>query len=140
MTAKQGDRNGSHEILEQDLAQRWHALPPVQSLPLTGGEVCYLHYAGRSGGPQGPDIRDAVLQFAPAHPDAAEGRITGDVEPSPLDAGRLRTSGKLVEQWRSKGAWETIRQVIMDGGPEAGHQQPLPCTKRYGTSYRVEAG
>ncbi len=295
MTAKQGDRNGSHEILEQDLAQRWHALPPAQSLPLTGGEVCYLHYAGRSGGPQGPDIRDAVLQFAPAHPDAAEGRITGDVEfhvrcsdwyahqhhtdprynnvilhvvlivdsvgpvlrqdgqvvpvcslndlvptifphplwpcqciipsmdmearaavlqragllrfdqktqnlleqlrasrpyppfsaydvclipalveamgygrdraffravgqrlvglasdipepagraaePSPLDAGRLRTSGKLVEQWRSKGAWETIRQVIMDGGPEAGHQQPLPCTKRYGTSYRVEAG
>ena len=270
MSAKQDDGNSGHEILEQDLAQRWHALPPVQSLPLTGGEVCYLHYAGRSGGPQGPDIRDAVLQFAPAHPDAAEGRITGDVEfhvrcsdwyahqhhtdprynnvilhvvlivdsvgpvlrqdgqvipicslndlvpaifphplwpcqciipsmnmearaallqragmlrfeqktqnllehlrasrpyapfsacdvclipalveamgygrdraffravgkrlvgiasdipepagraaePSPLDAGRLRTSGKLVEQWRIKGAWKTIRQVIMDG-------------------------
>jgi Protein of unknown function (DUF2851) len=34
-------------------------------------------------------------------------------EPSPLDAGRLRASGKLVEQWRIEGAWETIRNVII---------------------------
>ena len=86
--ANQGDREGRPyhitkkrpEILEQDLAGRWHALPAAQCLPLTGGEACYLQYAGRSGGPQGPDIRDAVLQFASAHPDAGEGRITGDVE------------------------------------------------------------
>ncbi|HLQ11391.1 MAG TPA: DUF2851 family protein [Ktedonobacteraceae bacterium] len=298
MSAKQDDGNSGHEILEQDLAQRWHALPPVQSLPLTGGEVCYLHYAGRSGGPQGPDIRDAVLQFAPAHPDAAEGRITGDIEfhvrcsdwyahqhhtdprynnvilhvvlivdsvgpvlrqdgqvipicslndlvpaifphplwpcqciipsmnmearaallqragmlrfeqktqnllehlrasrpyapfsacdvclipalveamgygrdraffravgkrlvgiasdipepagraaePSPLDAGRLRTSGKLVEQWRIKGAWETIRQVIMDGfpgrGPRAGPRPWSPPWRPCGPSSPISA-
>jgi len=38
--------------------------------------------------------------------------------PSPLDAGRLRASGKLVEQWRATGAWETIRGAItiVDGG------------------------
>ena len=66
--------------IEQDLAHRWHALPLAQSLPLISGEACCLLYAGRSGGPQGPDVRDAVLQFAPEHAGAAEGRITGDVE------------------------------------------------------------
>jgi hypothetical protein len=35
-------------------------------------------------------------------------------EPSTLDAGRLRTSGQLVEQWRVKGAWETIRNAIIN--------------------------
>ena len=70
---------GRSEIIEQDLAQRWHALPLMQSLPLVNGDACQLCYAGRSGGPQGPDIRDAVLQFAPEHADAA-GRVAGDVE------------------------------------------------------------
>jgi len=68
------------EILEQDLAHRWHALPLAQSLPLINGGACYVYYAGRSGGPQGPDIRDAALQFAPGHAGAAAERVTGDVE------------------------------------------------------------
>jgi hypothetical protein len=82
----QGDQGGSKSrpgntaILEQDLANRWYALPLMQSLPLISGEACYLRYTGRSGGPQGPDIRDAVLQFALEDDDAAEDSVTGDVE------------------------------------------------------------
>jgi hypothetical protein len=84
-----GGRPGSHdhhvseghsEILEQDLAHRWRALPLMQSLPLIDGGMCFLCYAGRSGGPQGPDIRDAVLQFALEHAGAPAERVTGDVE------------------------------------------------------------
>ena len=70
---------GRPGLIEQDLAQRWHALPLMQSLPLVGGNACLLCYAGRSGGPQGPDIRDAVLQFAPEHAEVTR-RVTGDVE------------------------------------------------------------
>ena len=66
--------------IEQDLAHRWQSLPLAQALSLISGEACCLLYAGRSGGPQGPDIRDAVLQFAPEHANGAEERATGDVE------------------------------------------------------------
>lgn len=66
--------------IEQDLAQRWHALPLMQSLPLVNGDACQLYYAGRSGGPQGPDIRDAVIQCASSHSGEEAGRVTGDVE------------------------------------------------------------
>jgi uncharacterized protein DUF2851 len=81
-----GDRKGrpdsyNHsEMHEQDLAHRWGALPLAQSLPLVRGDACLLCYAGRPGGPQGPDIRDAVLQFAPARAVAEAERVTGDVE------------------------------------------------------------
>ena len=34
-------------------------------------------------------------------------------EPSPLDAGRLRVLGELVERWRVEGAWEMMRRVIL---------------------------
>ena len=78
--SSKGDPRGRPEILEQDLAYRWHALPLMQSLPLVDGDACLLCYAGRSGGPQGPDIRDAILQFAPEHAGTAAERITGDVE------------------------------------------------------------
>jgi len=37
------------------------------------------------------------------------GRTPG---PPPLDAGRLRTLRNLVEQWRSAGAWHTLRQAL----------------------------
>jgi hypothetical protein len=74
------DPRGRPGIFEQDLAHRWHALPLMQSLPLVNGDACLLCYAGRSGGPQGPDIRDAVLQFAPEHASTAAERVTGDVE------------------------------------------------------------
>ena len=77
------DRPGSYghsEMLEQDLAHRWRVLPLAQSLPLVSGDACLLCYAGRPGGPQGPDIRDAVLQFVPEQAVAAAGRVTGDVE------------------------------------------------------------
>ena len=71
---------GHSEILEHDLAHRWRALPLMQSLPLINGGACLLWYSGRSGGAQGPDIRDAVLQFAPGHADTPPERVTGDVE------------------------------------------------------------
>ena len=71
---------GHSEILEHDLAHRWRALPLMQSLPLINGGACLLWYAGRSGGAQGPDIRDAVLQFAPGHAGTPPERVTGDVE------------------------------------------------------------
>ena len=59
---------------EHDLAQRWYALPSKTILPLIGGERCLLRYSGRAGGPQGPDVRDAVFSFR-------EGReLVGDVE------------------------------------------------------------
>lgn len=48
---------------ETDLARRWHRLPLQTILPLSGGAHCRLVYAGRPGGPQGPDIRDAVIAF-----------------------------------------------------------------------------
>lgn len=66
--------------VEHDLAHRWRALPLMQPLPLINGGTCFLCYTGRSGGPQGPDIRDAVLQFAPEYAGAAAERLTGDVE------------------------------------------------------------
>lgn len=48
---------------ETDLAQRWHRLPLQTTLPLSSGARCRLVYAGRPGGPQGPDIRDALVAF-----------------------------------------------------------------------------
>jgi len=48
---------------EHDLAQRWQRLPLPIDLPLCDGSACHLLHAGRPGGPQGPDIRDAVLAF-----------------------------------------------------------------------------
>lgn len=82
MSAKgnQDDRKDRPGIFEQDLAHRWHALPLMQSLPLVNGDACLLCYTGRSGGPQGPDIRDAVLQFELEYAGVAATRVTGDVE------------------------------------------------------------
>ena len=60
---------------EHDLALRWQRLPLPIDLPLSDGGSCRLLHAGRPGGPQGPDIRDAVLNF----PDSATEQ-TGDVE------------------------------------------------------------
>ncbi len=59
---------------EHDLAVRWQRLPLPIDLPLSDGGSCRLLHAGRPGGPQGPDIRDAVLNF----PDTTQ--QTGDVE------------------------------------------------------------
>lgn len=59
---------------EHDLARRWYALPSKTILPLIGGECCLLYYSGRSGGPQGPDVRDAVFSFREGH------ELVGDVE------------------------------------------------------------
>lgn len=50
---------------ETDLASRWHSLPLPATLPLASGASFRLLHAGRAGGPQGPDIRDAVLAFPP---------------------------------------------------------------------------
>ena len=48
---------------EEEIARRWWALPLNVSLPLSDGDSCQLLYAGRPGGSQGPDVRDAVLRF-----------------------------------------------------------------------------
>jgi len=34
------------------------------------------------------------------------------IDPPPLDRGRLRVLGRLVEQWRARGAWETLRKIL----------------------------
>src|SRR5437016_1360763 len=62
--------------VEDDLVRRWYALSPDVSLPLINGEKCKLVYVGRPGGPQGPDVHDAVLQFAVEQ----GGQVVGDVE------------------------------------------------------------
>ena len=59
---------------EDFVVQRWESLPPGTYLPLMDGETCQLVFAGRAGGPVGPDVRDAVLIF----PDG-EQRV-GDIE------------------------------------------------------------
>jgi hypothetical protein len=40
------------------------------------------------------------------------------IDPPPLDRGRLRVLGRLVEQWRARGAWETLRKML-DGADVA---------------------
>jgi hypothetical protein len=42
-------------------------------------------------------------------------------EPSPLDAGRLRILHNLVAQWRTTGAWKTLRQALLDDPPPTNH-------------------
>ena len=44
---------------------------------------------------------------------AAPEPLGHSAEPSPLDAGRLRVLGELVERWRVEGAWEMMRRVIL---------------------------
>ncbi len=41
-------------------------------------------------------------------------------EPAPLDAGRLRILHNLVAQWRTTGAWQTLRQALSDDPPRRG--------------------
>ena len=74
------NKDVNQDILEHDLAHRWQSLPFAQILPLTSGETCSMLYAGRPGGPQGPDMRDAVLQFTSEPVSERDARITGDVE------------------------------------------------------------
>ncbi len=59
---------------EDVVVQRWSSLMPGTMLPLMHGGMCQLVFGGRSGGPAGPDVRDAVLLFA-----QGERRI-GDIE------------------------------------------------------------
>jgi len=71
------------------VARRWWALSRDVCLPLSDGTTCQLRFAGRPGGSAGPDVRDAVLLFAPGGKSAAKWvddshgqgkRIAGDVE------------------------------------------------------------
>ena len=48
---------------EDEIARHWWALPLDVSFPLSNGGSFQLLYAGRPGGPQGPDVLDAVLRF-----------------------------------------------------------------------------
>ncbi len=52
---------------EDEIAHRWWALPLDVYLPLSNGDGFQLLYAGRPGGPQGPDVLDAVLRFTNNH-------------------------------------------------------------------------
>lgn len=75
-------------VHEDDIARCWQALPLKTILPLSNGDSCMLLCAGRPGGPQGPDIRDAVLDFTQSFAEVEypgrncqhEGSATGDVE------------------------------------------------------------
>jgi hypothetical protein len=79
----------STHLYEADMARRWWSLPLEVRLPLSDGNACQLLYAGRTGGPMGPDVRDAVLGFT-SHdfPAAYKGagssqqvkNVVGDVE------------------------------------------------------------
>lgn len=40
-------------------------------------------------------------------------------QPSPLDANRLHILRKLVEQWRTTGAWDILRQALVATSPES---------------------
>ncbi|GAC1404686.1 MAG: hypothetical protein NVSMB49_23390 [Ktedonobacteraceae bacterium] len=60
---------------EDTVAHRWWSLSSEAELPLMNGGTCQLVFSGRSGGPAGPDVRDAVLVFT----EAGEHRF-GDVE------------------------------------------------------------
>jgi hypothetical protein len=50
-------------------------------------------------------------------PDRVPDPLGHTPDPSALDAGRLRTLRNLVDQWRTSGAWETIRETIMQLRP-----------------------
>jgi len=52
---------------EDEIAHRWWGLPLNVYLPLSNGDGFQLLYAGRPGGPQGPDVLDAVLRFTNNH-------------------------------------------------------------------------
>ncbi len=74
---------------EDEIAHRWWALPLDVYLPLSNGDGFRLLYAGRPGGPQGPDVLDAVLRFTNNHHSAKTfaaisgqhaNNIVGDVE------------------------------------------------------------
>jgi Protein of unknown function (DUF2851) len=58
---------------ESEVARRWWSLPYDILLPLSQGGSCRVLFPGHPGGPAGPDVEDAVLQFA-------EERVTGSVE------------------------------------------------------------
>ena len=62
---------------EAEIARRWWALPLDVSLPLSNGGSFQLLYAGRPGGPQGPDVLDAVLRFTNNHHSATTFAGTG---------------------------------------------------------------
>ncbi len=59
---------------EDDLAQRWWALPAGCLLPASDGYNYRLLFAGRRGGSTGPDVRDAVLQRSPTE------QLCGNIE------------------------------------------------------------
>jgi hypothetical protein len=46
-------------------------------------------------------------------------------QPSPLDAGRLRSLSCLLETWRSYGAWRTIRPLLAVSSARTGQLQAL---------------
>ncbi len=45
-------------------------------------------------------------------------------QPTPIDTNRLHILRKLVEQWRTTGAWDTIRQALLTTSPN--HTPPSP--------------
>ena len=42
-------------------------------------------------------------------------------QPTPLDTNRLHILRKLVEQWRTTGAWNTLRQTLLTTSPDNAH-------------------
>jgi uncharacterized protein DUF2851 len=68
-------RETSAFLHEDEVAQRWWALPAGCLLPLSNGGAYQLLFAGRPGSSAGPDVRDAVF-YVPS----TGMRVVGDVE------------------------------------------------------------
>ncbi|HEY6411911.1 MAG TPA: DUF2851 family protein [Ktedonobacteraceae bacterium] len=58
------------------------------------------------------------------------------IDPPPLDRGRLRVLGKLVEQWKARGAWQSLRKIVSvapdeqaGAAEDVGQEGALPKTK-----------
>src|SRR5207245_8391106 len=59
-------------------------------------------------------------------------------QPTPLDTNRLQMLRKLVEQWRTTGAWDTLRQTLLTTSPDNDRHYPRNYPRRGGSG--VELG
>ena len=65
-----------YHIHEDEVVQRWFALPFGTRLPFSDGGSCQLVFHGRVGSAAGPDVHDAILRFT----GQGEKTIVGDIE------------------------------------------------------------
>ncbi|HZR43580.1 MAG TPA: DUF2851 family protein [Ktedonobacteraceae bacterium] len=80
---------------EQEVAQRWWAMPPGSLLPLSNGDSYQLLFAGRPGGASGPDVRDAVFCTVSPRQVLTEVESQGDGEAYRQYASKRRRAGDV---------------------------------------------